>query len=140
MKGRGDRGKGIEILETRILVKAGIYRERMRGKNESSRLVPSIVGIYRNGFDTMHHVYRPFVGTRFDWIRKDETSTCASTPCVKISCSISLRSMHLSRLDASSSSLGCSATVVRSLLQIHPEILQGDSQLMRSIESMSDLG
>lgn len=48
--------------------------------------------------------------------------------------------MHLSRLDASSSSLGCSATVVRSLLQIHPEILQGDSQLMRSIESMSDLG
>lgn len=56
MKGRGDRGKGIEILETRILVKAGIYRERMRGKNESSRLVPSIVGIYRNGFDTMYIV------------------------------------------------------------------------------------
>lgn len=41
MKERGDRGKGIEILETRILVKA---------------VVPSIVGIYRNGFDTMYIV------------------------------------------------------------------------------------
>lgn len=103
MKGRDDRGKGIEILETRILVKAGIYRE---SEENLESVLASIVGIYRNGFENGYDApcIVPRISSfrrsiRFDNGHKRGWKRLCLDPLIKIrdnefSCSISVRSMR----------------------------------------------
>lgn len=96
----GDRGKGIEILETRILVKAGIHRENERKK--TSRLGSSLrswIFIETDSkTDTINHVSfpRPFVEIRLDKKGRRKGLDPSKSKSNTTNSSISLRSMRCS--------------------------------------------